>query len=475
MELAGNIRIIVQILYLITAIGIVFVVVSENRNPIKTISWVLLLLFLPVLGIIFYYFFGQDNRKYRLLSRKVYKNFKKRPPGVIHFDEKSMILPEYRPLVNLLNRNNSASLLDGNEIDIYTDGQTKFDALFRDIEQAKYYIHIQYYIFQNDEIGGKLKDLLIKKAAQAVHIRVLYDEVANWKVDKKFYEEMRLSGIEISGYLKVRFPLFTSRVNYRNHRKIVIIDGKIGYIGGMNVADRYVKGTKWGVPWRDTHIRIQGRGVYGLQSVFLMDWHIASGKMISSSKYYPEMPFYKNNQLQIAMDGPISQWHNMLQATLRIIGSAKKYVYIQTPYFLPTEGLAQALQTAALGGIDVRVMLPAKSDSKAVSYASYSYLEEMMKAGVRIYFYTEGFLHAKLLMADDYVTVVGSANLDFRSFEHNFEVNAYVYDEQFAKRMKKIFYQDQQKSNRLVLKDWVKRPRAQKVKESVMRLFSPLL
>lgn len=475
MDFAGNIRLIVQILYLITAVGIVFVVVSENRNPIKTISWVLLLLFVPVLGIIFFYFFGQDNRKYRLLSRRVYKHFKKRQPGMVSFNEKSQVLPEYRPLVNLLNRNNNASLLSGNEIEIYTNGNEKFDALFCDIEKAEYYIHIQYYIFLDDEIGTKLKDLLIRKAMQAVHVRVLYDEVANWKVNKKFYEEMRLAGIEISGYLKVRFPLLTSRVNYRNHRKIVVIDGKTGYIGGMNVADRYVKGARWGVPWRDTHIRITGRGVYGLQSVFLMDWHIASGKMITSSRYYPEMPFYKDNQLQIAMDGPISQWHNLLQATLRIIGSAKKYVYIQTPYFLPTEGIAQALQTAALGGIDVRVMLPAKSDSKAVNYASHSYLEEMMKAGVRVYFYSEGFLHSKLIMSDDYVTVVGSANLDFRSFEHNFEVNAYIYDVHFARRMKKIFYNDQQSSSRLVLKDWIKRPRVRKIKESVMRLFSPLL
>lgn len=475
MEFVGNIRFIIQMLYLVTAIGIVFVVVSENRNPIKTISWVLLLFFLPVLGIIFYYFFGQDNRKHRLLSRKVYKHFKKRPPGVFPFDEKSQVLPEYGPLVRLLNKNNNASLLDGNKIDIYTNGKEKFAALFADIEQARFYIHIQYYIFQDDEIGNQLKDILIRKANEGVHIRVLYDEVANWKVDKKFYEGMRSAGIEISGYLKVRFPLLTSRVNYRNHRKIAIVDGRIGYIGGMNVADRYVKGARWGGPWRDTHIRIEGRGVYGLQSVFLMDWHIASGSMLSSSKYYPDLPFYKANQLQIAMDGPISQWHNLLQATLRIIGSAKKYLYIQTPYFLPTEGIAQALQSAALGGVDVRVMLPAKSDSKAVTYASYSYLEEMMKAGVRIYFYTEGFLHAKLLLSDDYVTVVGSANMDFRSFEHNFEVNAYVYDEHFARKMKKIFYRDQQNSRRLVLKEWMERSRMRKIKESVMRLFSPLL
>lgn len=475
MELTDGIRITLQILYLITAIGIVFVVVSENRNPIKTTSWILLLLFVPVLGILFYYFFGQDNRKQRIISRKVFKNFKNRPTGTMPFDAINNVQPEYRPLVNLLNKSNNASLLDGNKITVFLNGKEKFRALFKDIEEAKFYIHIQYYIFLDDEIGTELKTLLIKKAYQGVHVRVLYDEVSNWRIDKKFYEEMSLSGIEISGYLKVRFPLLTSRVNYRNHRKIVVIDGKTGYIGGMNIADRYVKGPHWGGNWRDTHIRIEGRGVYGLQSVFLMDWHIASGKMISSSKYYPEMPSYNDNKLQIVMDGPVSQWHNLLQATLRIISSAKNYIYIQTPYFLPTEGIAQALQSAALGGIDVRVMLPAQSDSRAVSYASHSYLDEMMQAGVRVYFYTEGFLHAKLLLSDDYVTVVGSANMDFRSFEHNFEVNAYIYDNDFANKMKKTFYRDQQHCRRLTLKEWRARPRSRKIKESVMRLFSPLL
>ena len=475
MEISVTLRIIFQLLYLVTAIGIAFVVISENRNPIKTISWVLLLLFLPVVGIIFFYFFGQDNRKQRMLSRKIYKNIKKRPADIFPFDEKSQIASEYRPLVNLLNKSNNASLFDGNKIDIFTNGKEKFNALFNDIEQAQSYIHVQYYIFLDDKIGNEVKKLLIKKASQGIHIRILYDEVANWKIKNKFYEEMQQAGIEISGYLKVRFPLLTSRVNYRNHRKIVIIDGKIGYIGGMNIADRYINGPHWGGNWRDTHIRIEGRGVYGLQSSFLMDWHIASKKMEVSPKYYPEMPSFNANLLQIAVDGPIGQWRNLLQATIRIIGSAKQYIYVQTPYFLPTEGITQALQLAALSGVDVRIMLPAYSDSKAVNYATMSYIEDMMQSGVRIYLYTKGFLHAKLLLSDDYISVVGSANMDFRSFEHNFEVNAYIYDKDTARKMKEIFFRDQQSCKRIAIDEWQNRPRTQKIKESFMRLFSPLL
>ncbi len=475
MAIPDILRIIAQVLYLITALGIVFVIVSENRNPIKTLSWVILLLFVPVVGIVIYYFFGRDTRKQRLISRKIYKHIKKYPHGSFSFDEKKQVDIAYRPLVNLLNKNNNASLFDGNDILVFTNGEEKFDALYKDIEQAESFIHLQYYIFLNDTVGNRFKNLLIKKAKEGVIVRVLYDEVSNWKVDKKFYEEMSLSGVEIGGYLKVRFPLLTSRVNYRNHRKVVVIDGKIGYVGGMNIADRYLYGPRWGGPWRDTHIRIMGRGVYGLQSAFLMDWHVASKQMIASPKYFPDMPSFNANLLQIAVDGPIGQWRNLLQATIRIIASANRYVYIQTPYFLPTEGIAQALQTAALGGVDVRLMIPEFSDTKATDYATRSYLDEMMRSGVRVYFYTKGFLHAKLLLSDDYVSVIGSANMDFRSFEHNFEVNAYIYDEEMAKRMKKIFFTDQQSCRRLILKEWRNRPRTEKFKESVLRLFSPLL
>ncbi len=476
MEISGTLWWgLIQGLYLITAIGIVFVVISENRNPLKTTSWVLLLLFVPVLGIIIYYFFGQDNRKQRMISRKMYKKIKKRPSGAVFFEEKNQVIPGYRPLVNLLNKNNDASLLDGNEITIYTTGKEKLDALYKDIEQARFHVHIQYYIFMDDEIGTKFKKLLMKKVSEGVAVRVLYDEMGNWKVKNAFYEEMVRAGIEVSSYLKVRFPVLTSRVNYRNHRKIAVIDGKVGYIGGMNIADRYEKGPVWGGVWRDTHIRIEGRGVYGLQSAFLIDWHVASQKMINLPEYFPEMPHYPANLMQIVQGGPIGQWKNLLQATIRIIANANRYVYIQTPYFLPTEAICQALQIAALGGVDVRLMLPEHCDTKVTHLATFSYVDEMLQSGVRVYFYKEGFLHAKLLLADDYITVVGSANMDFRSFEHNFEVNAYIYNEETAQKMKKIFFHDQLSCRRITLKEWRKRPRFEKFKESFMRLFSPLL
>jgi len=280
-------------------------------------------------------------------------------------------------------------------------------------------------------------------------VRVLYDDVANWKVKKKFYREMQLAGVEVTPFLKVHFPLLTSRVNYRNHRKIVVIDGTIGYIGGMNVADRYLQSN-----WRDTHLRVAGRGVLGMQSAFLVDWHSSGKNRLIDPVYFPESPAYTSNVMQVATGGPIDEWRTLLQASLQIIAKAKHYVYIQTPYFLPTESLLQAIQTAALGGIDVRLMVPERSDTRFISTAAHSYFENILKAGVKIYQMHPQFLHSKLLISDDYITVVGSANMDFRSFEHNFEVNAYMYDRDLAKRVKHIFFDDLKNCKLLTLREW---------------------
>ncbi len=470
METQDLIRLIFQLVYFITALGIVFVVISENRNPLKTISWVLLLLLFPVGGIIIYYFFGQDARKIRIISKKSYRLLKKRSRNQLTLSDDADNALEYRFLAHLLNSNNDSALLKGSEIRIFTDGKNKFDTLIADLEQAQHHIHFQYYIFLDDTIGQTIKNLLIKKAREGVKIRVLFDDAANWKVKNKFYEEMLEAGIELTPFLKVHFPLFTSRVNYRNHRKIVVIDGKTGYIGGMNIADRYLQ-----PGWRDTHLRVKGRGVLGMQSAFLIDWYSSGKELLNDPVYFPQLPVLTENLIQIATGGPMNPWRTLLQATIHIIAGAKQYIYIQTPYFLPTEGLIQALQSAALGGIDVRLMVPAHSDTRFVGTAAHSYFEEMMKAGVKIYALKTAFLHAKVLVSDDFLTVTGSANMDFRSFEHNFEVNAYIYDPLIAKEMKKIFLTDQRNCSQILWKEWKKRPRLKKFQESLLRMFSPLL
>ena len=463
------------ILYLITILGLVLVVLLENRNPLKTIPWVVVLLFLPGAGLIFYFVFGQDNRRQRIISRKTYKRIMKPLQSDMVRQDKCVVHPNYQPLVNLLNRNKQNPLLYGSEITCYTNGTDKFEALLSEISQAKHHIHLQYYIFADDEIGRVVKEALIAKAREGVEVRVLYDDVGSWNVKKRFFNEMRNAGIEVYAFLRVVMPVFSSKVNYRNHRKVVVIDGKTGFFGGMNIADRYVKGASWGA-WRDLHFKVAGKGVHGLQSAFLIDWYVASKKLVKGKPYYPEEKIFDNNIMQIVTSGPVGHWRAYLQAVTFSIANAKKYIYIQTPYFLPTDGLNHALQTAALGGIDVRLMLPKRSDTRMANMASHSFLDDMVKAGVKIYFFETGFLHAKLLVMDDMLTSIGSANIDFRSFEHNFEINAFVYHESFAKQMKQVFWDDMnQHCKQLVPSRWLKRPVPKRLAESFMRLFSPLL
>ncbi|MDH6356896.1 cardiolipin synthase [Parabacteroides sp. PF5-9] len=462
------------LLYTITILGLILVVILENRNPLKTLSWVIVLLFAPGIGLIFYFFFGQDNRKQRIISRRIYKRIMKRPLEGQPSQDRCTVPDQYKPLTHLLSNSSHSALLYGSRLTSYSSGDEKFDDLLIEIDKATHHIHLQYYIFCDDDIGNKVKAALIKKAREGVEVRVLYDDVGSWNVKPQFFKEMKEAGVEVFPFLKVVFPIFTSKVNYRNHRKIVVIDGQIGFIGGMNIADRYCKGTSWG-NWRDTHFKIEGKGVHGLQSIFMIDWYVISKQQLKGKIYYPQATIYTENIMQVATSGPVGQWRVLLQATVHMISIAKKYIYIQTPYFLPTEGLNQVLQTAALGGVDVRLMLPKRSDTRTANMASHSYLDDMIKAGVKVYFYQLGFLHAKLIVSDNALTCVGSANMDFRSFEHNFEVNAYLYDPTFAVQMKKRFFHDMQYCERVVPAKWLKRPITQRFAESFMRLFSPLL
>ncbi|MDR2139537.1 MAG: cardiolipin synthase [Tannerella sp.] len=461
-------------LYAISIAGLIIVVLLENRNPLKTIPWVIVLLLLPGAGLIFYFIFGQDNRRQRVISRRTYKRIM-RPLHVNQpVQDRCVVDPSCRPLVNLLNRNHRNPLLYGSELTFYTGGTEKFDALLEEIGRAQHHIHLQYYIFGDDAIGRTVQQALIDRARAGIQVRVIYDDVGSWHVRRSFFNEMREAGIQICPFLKVVFPVLTSKVNYRNHRKIVVIDGRVGFMGGMNIADRYLHGSTFG-PWRDTHFKITGKGVHGLQSAFLIDWYVISKQFVKGREYYPPEKIYSDNILQIATSGPTGPWRTLLQAFLFCIMNAKKYLYIQTPYFLPTEGLNQALQTVALGGVDVRLMIPERSDTRTASMASHSFLDDMVKAGVKVYFYQTGFLHSKLLVTDDVLACIGSSNFDFRSFEHNFEINAFVYQASFALRMKAMFMDDLQFCEQIVPARWLKRPFLKRLAESFMRLFSPLL
>ena len=465
---------VVSLLFLLTVVTTIVVVILDNRNPLKTLAWVLVLAFLPVVGLVLYFFFGQSTRKEKLISKKGFARLSKYPMMEFQLQELLDMSVEQHQLVRFFHRINGALPFDGNSMSVYSDGSAMIEALLESIRMARHHIHVEFYIFENDEVGRRVRDALIEKANEGVEIRVLYDDVGCWKVSHLFYDEMRESGIEVRGFLKVRFPRFTSKVNYRNHRKLVVIDGRTGFIGGMNIADRYLKGVSWGI-WKDLMMKVEGKAVYGLQTTFLTDWYATDHSLITSSRYYPKMERKGGGLMQIVTSDPVGKWHDIMQGLLLAITSAKKYLYIQTPYLLPTESILLALKTVALAGVDVRVMIPEKSDTRLIHWGTFSYLDELMEAGVKIYRYRKGFLHSKLLVCDDSLSSVGSTNMDFRSLEHNFEVNAFMYDRSSALTLKELFLSDLKDAELLLLKSWRMRPWYQKVKESVIRLFAPLL
>lgn len=465
------------LIYALLTIPAVIAVLMAGKQPAKTMAWILVLIFMPIVGLVFYIFFGQDIRKQRLISNRSLDQLTKR--SMFEFVEQANLhLPEdNQPLMRLFANQNWALPFKDNLVDIYTEGHEFFLSLLHAIGQAREHIHLDTYIIEDDALGNLVADALIDKAQQGVEVRLIYDDVGCWKVKDRFFERMREAGIDVHAFMPVRFPAFTSKVNYRNHRKLCVVDGKVGFIGGMNIALRYVKG-RHGHGWRDTHLRIEGGGVYAIQCAFLVDWYFVDRTLITHRRYYPPIAPNINNDclVQVVTSSPVSPWPDIMQGYVRILLQAQHYVYMETPYFLPTEPVLFAMRTAALAGVDVRLMVPRHTDAKLVEWASRSYVMEAIEAGVKVYLYEAGFNHSKLLVSDDNLCSCGSANVDFRSFENNFEANAFFFDQGMAMRIKDIFLADMTHS---VLVDdvtfFVKRPFLKRLFESVVRLLSPLL
>ena len=451
-------------------------VLMDNRQPAKTMAWMLVLMFIPFLGIILYIFFGQNTRKERKIWQQSLDQLTKR--SMLEFvEQKDFNIPEeYRTISNLFMNQNLALPFKNNEVEIYTSGYDFFPSLLMEIGKAEHHIHIDTFIISDDPLGRIIADALIDKAKQGVEVRLIYDDVGSWRTPNSFFTRMRNEGIEVYAFMPVRFPAFTSRVNYRNHRKICVIDGEVGFIGGMNIARRYVQGTSK-QSWRDTHVKLTGAAVYGLQRAFLVDWYFVSKVLITERSYYPEIIIGQNNSLvQVVTSSPTSLWPEIEQGYVRILTNAKHYVYMETPYFLPTDPILFAMRVAALSGVDVRLMIPYETDTKVVEWASRSYVIEASKAGVKILLYRKGFNHSKLLVSDDAMATIGSTNVDFRSFENDFEANAFFYDKKIALQVKEVFLADQKDSIDLGdVRRFIKKPFLQRLWESFVRLLSPLL
>lgn len=466
---------LLTLVYLVIVLALAARLLLDNRSPSNTLVWLMVLIGLPVVGLILYIFFGRNYRKEKYINSQSLDQISKRSLfGYV--EQRDLVIPEqHAELIRLFSNQNVALPFKDNEIEIYENGHDFFPALLNAIAQAKNHIHLVVYIFENDALGTLVSDALIDKALQGVEVRVIYDYVGCWHVPSEFYERMREAGIDVHAFMPVKFPAFTSKVNYRNHRKLCVIDGEVGFIGGMNIATRYVKG-KNNTPWRDTHMRIIGSAVYGIQTAFLVDWYFVDRSLVSGPAYYPENTFMINNNClaQIVTSNPTSQWPEIMHGYVRILMEAKKYVYIETPYFLPTDPVLFAIRTSVLAGVDVRLVVPAHSDTRMVEWAGRSFIREALDAGVKVYLYKEGFNHSKLLVCDDTLCSCGSTNVDFRSFENNFEANVFVYDSNIVARMKAIIERDMERSQLIDAKSYRSRIRV-RLFESIVRLFSPLL
>ena len=467
---------ILMVLYVITVLTVIIVVLGENRNPVKSIAWVLVLVLLPVLGLVIYLIFGRSLKGMKLISRAELRELRRMNVIPDNREATGGFSDESRQLISLVNKLVGPHLFVGNDIKVFTTGQEKFNELLRDIEAATDYIHVQYFIIEDDEVGKQLVELLMRKAREGVQVRVLYDYVGSFYVRSRVLKRMRAAGVEVHPFLELTLMQFAFRVNWRNHRKIVVIDGKVGYVGGMNIANRYVNGDKHWAPWRDTHLRITGEAVAALEYSFAIDWNYTTRKLLTNNVVQFDTPQPASEfVMQMMGSGPTNRWNNISIVFLKAITLAKRQVFIQTPYFLPSDFLLKALQSAALAGVDVRLMIPRRPDSTMLRLATGSYIKECMLSGIKIYFYEPTVMHAKVVIIDDEFVTTGSTNFDFRSFEHNFEFNALVYSKAFNQQMKEIFENDMRQCTRLALSKWKQRPLMQKALESIVRLISPIL
>jgi len=454
----------------------------DNRQPAKTMAWALVILFLPLVGIVLYIFFGINHRRERLVSQRSLDQLSKR--SMLGFVEQQdlHVADSHKQLVDLFINQNLSLPFKVAAIDIMTDGYSFFPELLADIGQARHHIHISMYIFEEDALGNLVADALIDKSRQGVKVRVIYDDVGCWRVPHRFFERMREGGVEVQPFLPVHFPTFTSKVNYRNHRKIIVVDGRVGYIGGMNIALRYVKGTGE-QPWRDTMLRLQGPIVYSLQRSFLVDWYFVDRTLITNRDYYPtdiqQSPLNNSHSTpvaQVVTSSVTARYPEIMQGFVRAITAARRYIYLETPYFIPNEPVLFALKTATMAGVDVRILCPYHSDARFTEWASRSYLRELHEAGAKVFLYKAGFMHSKLMVIDDALVTCGSTNADFRSFENNFEANVFIYDQGTALRLKKVFLDDQSLSVTLEsVSSWMHPTFFPRLWESLTRMISPLL
>lgn len=471
--------------YLVILLLVCLRVVFETHSSTKTLAYLLFCVFIPVIGILFYLTFGINYWKTKLYATKAVadekllqqlkKNIAQFEKSIVTASDASVL--QHAELATMLIKDLKSPLTPNNKVKLLLNGEEKFPELMSCLDNAKHHIHLEYYIFEVDEIGIAVIELLIKKAKEGVAVRFIYDDFGSPGIKGKIKKRMQEAGIEIYPFSKVSFYLLANRINYRNHRKIVIVDGQTAFTGGINVSDKYINNKKGKLFWRDTHLRIDGPGVYYLQYLFLSDWNFCGGANLQASDlHFAEAVIQKGDTyIQIVGSGPDSEQPYVLFSILQAIYLAKEEILITTPYFIPGDNIVDALRIAASSGLSVKLLVPGISDSRLVNAASKANYSDLLKAGVEIYLYQKGFVHAKALVIDGKLSMIGTANMDYRSFDLNFEVNAIVYDVAFAEKLRKVFFEDITHAKKINEKLWNDRAFFYKLADRIARLFSPAL
>lgn len=479
---------LLQAAYLIIMILVVLRVLYDTRSGTKAMAYILFIVLVPFVGILFYFSFGINYRKNKLYSKKIVEDEKLRKKilsRIEHYSKKvfdsGLLASGHRNLSQFIYNTSTSPLTANNSVDLLLNGEEKFPKLLEALEGATSHIHLEYYIYENDDTGNSIADILIKKAKEGVEVRFMYDDFGSHGLGGSFIKRLQAAGIATTPYYKIKWYALASRLNYRNHRKIIIIDGTKSFVGGINISDKYRNDTKAAdaLYWRDTHLMLEGPATFYLQYLFLCDWNFAAqNKLEFGPEYFPmhvEEKEIRSELVQIVSSGPDSELPLIFYSLMAAIAAARERVWVTSPYFIPGESLMDALIIAAKSGIEIKLLVPGISDSKMVNAAARSYYSELIGHGVRIFLYNKGFVHAKTMVVDDNLAIVGSANMDYRSFDLNFEVNAMLYSEKINAQLKNAFENDLRETTEINAEQWLSRPKYIHLWEKLVRLLSPFL
>ncbi|RLQ97183.1 cardiolipin synthase [Falsibacillus albus] len=465
----------------LSVIFIGLVIFMENRHPTQTLTWLIVLGGFPLLGFIFYLLFGRNYRKEKMFRKKyvldqeAYTKYESFPDD--HDSRLEQLGEHQKKLYHLAQRLGHSPVSFSTSTKVLTNGEETFQFIKDELMNAQDHIHLEYYIVRHDEIGSEIKDILIDRAENGVKIRFLYDAVGSWKLSKSYVNELKSAGVEMVPFGPVKLPFLNNKFNFRNHRKIIVIDGKVGFVGGLNIGDEYLGRSRHFGFWRDTHLMVHGEAVKSLQLIFFQDWYYMTNDDFLNEEYISTEPseLFQDGGVQMIAGGPDNEWSVLKDIFFSMINSAEHSVWIASPYFIPDEDIFSALKIAALSNIDVRLLVPNRPDKRIVFHASRSYFPELLEAGVKIFEYEQGFMHSKIVIVDNELASIGTSNMDMRSFHLNFEVNAFLYRTLSTQTLVKEYKNDLDNAKEIELESFNKRHLGYRLLESTSRLLSPLL